>query len=613
MDHTQEKHRRFLLIDILALLTLLGFTVGYLHIITHSVNSGDESCYLTWGHRLILGDQPITDEWHLAQMMGILLFIPFRAFHAITGSTDGIILFFRALYTFCQLSVTAYVYISLRIYGDKTYARPRERKLFAIGALIASGIFACFIPVCIPTLSYYTMSLMGLIVLSVTLFCYPAGKFRFFFCGVVFDAVVLAEPASAFLYLLYIVLLVTASLINRFHPGKIAARFFSGRFPLFFNLGILTAAIPVTVVFFLRNGTASIFGGIRHLFDGTEYVFSGSGKNIVDTDLYKTAISVYGKETFIALAVITLMALLLYKFRRYTRLVLTIAAAATLTVAYMHAWQSISEFGSASPAVMFHGLPLYLTGPFWMLLSKKPDKRLCIAWSVCFVFSVLFSLSSAICIGWGGIAATVFSVMIAFHVIIECIQEVTPYTKKPEVWALAVALIVCIVIPSAAEGQWFHKQNSFFFVESELVPTLSRGKLDTKITDGPHKGIVTTGSIAVLYKKMLNDLAEIKQLTSEDDSVFIAALAPWHYLSLERKYGTFTAWYLMNEYDRLELYWGEHPDRIPTYIYIPYYSIYGYRRINQIYIADAKIRLDTLLDYESFDGQAGEILHVVNK
>ncbi|MBQ6066305.1 MAG: hypothetical protein IJK89_05740 [Clostridia bacterium] len=89
MEEMHQKRRSLLIIDIIALLVLFGLTVGYYNIIIHSVNVVDESCYLSLAHRFFLGDCPITEEWHVNQMTGILLLLPFSVFCSVmTGDSS---------------------------------------------------------------------------------------------------------------------------------------------------------------------------------------------------------------------------------------------------------------------------------------------------------------------------------------------------------------------------------------------------------------------------------------------------------------------------------------------------------------------------------------------
>ena len=59
----------------------------------------DESFYLTIPYRLCQGDGLLLHEWHLSQLSGFLLLPAMKAYLAVFGSTTGIILSFRILFT----------------------------------------------------------------------------------------------------------------------------------------------------------------------------------------------------------------------------------------------------------------------------------------------------------------------------------------------------------------------------------------------------------------------------------------------------------------------------------------------------------------------------------
>ena len=59
----------------------------------------DESFYLTVPYRLCRGDTLLLHEWHLSQTSGFLLVPAMRLFLLTHGSTAGILLWFRRLYT----------------------------------------------------------------------------------------------------------------------------------------------------------------------------------------------------------------------------------------------------------------------------------------------------------------------------------------------------------------------------------------------------------------------------------------------------------------------------------------------------------------------------------
>ena len=608
MKKTYQLRNRFFIIDVAAILVLATFAVGYYHICTHSINVVDESCYISFAHRFFLGDRPIVDDWHVAQMTGILLLLPFSVFYSVTHSTEGVVLFFRILYAVCQMLVTAYIYISLRIYGNKKYSRPWERRIFAFGALIAA-VFACFIPACIPTLSYYAMSLMGLAVLSVTLFCYPGSKLKYFFCGTVFASIILAEPASIFLYLLLLLIFFATTLyhkISKKTPGQTI--FFNNSF-LFFNLGCYFVATPVATFLLYRCGFHTLVSSFHHLFDGNDYIFSMTDGNIINIHLYIDTISLYGGFAVLSLASITVLTAILHKYRYYTRFVFSIGLVAFYILAYTCFWKH-GKTNNYVDNTLGHGIPLYLSGPAWMLLSKKADKKMCYAWGICTSFSVLFSISSNISIGWGGIAAGVFSVILATQVLMDVMKDISEKNKKTVSIITACTVLCSLAFVFCNEIKWFETQNVVFFVENMVSQEYLNQKLDVKLNEGPLRGIYTKQMVAAKYKDMIQDLKKMKDLTKPDDSVFVCNLAPWYYLYLDRDYATYTTWFRKDEFSRLKQYWHEHPDKIPEYIYFPYFNMYSLSIVKSD-LMERKEKLNQLVEYDSiWRGEAGEIWHV---
>lgn len=612
MKKTDHLRNRFFIIDVVAILVLTALAMGYYNICTHSVNVVDESCYILFAHRFYLGDRPIVDEWHIAQMTGILLLLPFSVFYSVTHSTEGVILFFRFLYAVCQMLVTAYIYISLRIYGNKKYSRQWERRIFAFGALIAAAVFACFIPAWIPTLSYYSMSLMGLAVLSITMFCYPAGKFKYLFCGVVFAAVVIAEPISFLLYPALTLLLLLIKLINRLFHKRFAQVLFQNRVWLYFTLGGCIIAVSLAAFLLHRCGLKPLIDSIHHIFDGAEYVFSGERKNVFSFDIYQKVIALYGTTAFWLSVILTGLAAVLYRFRRYTRPFFLLGMGICLTLAYIHAWNA-KEGVTFDSIILFHGIPLYLCAPILMLSAPKPDKRMCCAWGCCALFSVVFSAASAISVGWGGIAAGVFSVMLITQTGIESLRAFSSEEGKgrlPLSLLLAVTVAASLFIVTANETQWFIRENNTFVIENYFLGSYKNQALDVRLTSGPLKGIYTNKRVSDIYGAMMRDLDTIKEMTDPSDNVFVSNLAPLFYLHLDRSYAVYSAWNRKDEVYRTEAYWNEHPDRLPDYIYLSYYDLFTYSPTEKIVSKELSEIWTHYFDLEEITAEAGEILRV---
>ncbi|MBQ7464766.1 MAG: hypothetical protein IJS86_07890, partial [Lachnospiraceae bacterium] len=108
--------------------------------------SSDEPFYLSTTKRLFEGDLIFVHEWFPTQLSSIVL-LPFYAlFVTLTGSTAGIILYFRILYIAVTLVISI---ISFRII----------RSQYTVAAAMSVSLFMLFYAhLNIATLSYYTMS-----------------------------------------------------------------------------------------------------------------------------------------------------------------------------------------------------------------------------------------------------------------------------------------------------------------------------------------------------------------------------------------------------------------------------------------------------------------------
>ena len=615
----------FCVTDFIAPFIFLSFFCAYLHMAVHSVNVPDESLYLNFAHRFFMGDCPVVDEWGVEQLTGMLLLIPFSVYYGITHTTEGIILFFRILYSVCQILVASYIYFSLWRYGNRIYDNKTGRGLFSIGALVAAVVFLCFVPLLIPTLSYYSMSLMGLAVLSVTLFCYPPSRFKYYFCGLVFAAVILAEPETILLHVLLLAVLLVIRWINRCSGRQTARHLFEDRFLLYLNCGGYTMAIAFFIFVHFRSGIMVFFKSFMHLFDGTGYDFSITHGNILDKNLFHRSLSLYGGVTMCVLLVLTVLAVILYQYRKKTRVVFAGCLLVFIVAASIHSWmQTMDSDIGFDGFCLYHGLPLYLSGPIWMLLAEKADRRLSCAWFVCASFSVLFSLSSRIAVGWGGIAAGIFSVMLATQVVIEVAISApkkkgarkirinqSKREKKRNLTAIALVTAFCLTV-LCGEVAWFWAQNRVYGVE--MIYCADPGssiELNVRISDGPCRGIYTTQKVNDIYNSLIADVELIRNETSVGQSVYIHNRAPLCYIALDRSYGTFSTWFRGDEFYRIKQYWTEHPDKIPSYVYLPYYKMYGYERYGDDSLEQQYAEMAEVFQFEEINGQAGTILHIV--
>lgn len=116
--------------------------------------------------------------------------------------------------------------------------------------------------------------------------------------------------------------------------------------------------------------------------------------------------------------------------------------------------------------------------------------------------------------------------------------------------------------------------------------------------------------IASKYNDMIRDLQKMKDLTKSDNSIFVCNLAPWYYLYLDRDYATYSTWFRKDEFFRLKQYWSEHPEKIPEYIFFPYFNMYSLTS-EKLDLMERKEKLTQLVEYDIiWREETGEIWHV---
>ena len=161
----------------------------------------DENFFLSVPYRFVRGDRMLVQEWHLAQF-GLFTLIPeMRLYLSIAGTTEGIFLAFRYLYTVMWCAGALFLYL-------------RARKIHEYGARCASLFLECYAPFGIMAFSYNSLAILYLVNAAVFLLCARRlRKVQFTVSGFFFAGAVLCCPYLALVYLTYTVILGAARLM----------------------------------------------------------------------------------------------------------------------------------------------------------------------------------------------------------------------------------------------------------------------------------------------------------------------------------------------------------------------------------------------------------------
>ena len=579
---TAERYPRS--VDIIAAVLFIVL-FSYLFIVSaFGMSSMDESCYYTFAERQLLGDRLLIDDWHVSQLSSVLQMLPYWLYTRLAGSTEGLILFMRRLYLAVDLILYWFLYSRFRKHG--------------VWGLIPVGLFCVFLPMGIFALSYYTMALHGLTVVSCLLFLGKEKKnwYTLVFAGVVAACAVLAEPFLAALYLLWCLLLLCRATAKRNGKALFAAYDFvlNGRTWLLTTTGIAVVAIVFFVYLFIRSPLPEIIKGLPELFTDHEYAFGGEGSKLLDPGKVIEAVKFYGIVPILIFPVITLFVFFLRKgtlsekwkpalfWLNCVCLVGAYAFAGYLLLRYKYLVNARTVVPPTVYYCYYHGFPMLLFGLNCHLLCSRKDPRLFCFWAVGFFASLMIDFSSELVLGMGASVA-LFEIVLSFRTVWDELSvsrrsEAKVGTEKASAAgrfrltnAVAV-LCVCAILCWDGYGIYTY---GFFHVCEQMANVTGDTAMTATIDRGPLKGIRTIPRISAIYDDFLADLDEIKSET--DGPFYVAALLPYLYLYAELPFGGYSSWYVpADSQTRQVRYWELHPEKRPSYIYVPFYPDYYY-------------------------------------
>ncbi len=225
----------------------------------------------------------------------------------------------------------------------------------------------------------------------------------------------------------------------------------------------------------------------------------------------------------------------------------------------------------------------------WLLLEDKKNNKPLLFWLLSgFVYSELFDISSdAYVIGFlmGGVFVNPAVLIMIKKLIMELraqnLSSDTVMKKNAKgKFLTAVRTIAIITLCFVSASALFGEIGSFIYETRYPYFEYRYGdfndeKLDTRLERGPLEGLLTVGSAADIYTKLLNDMDAIKN-DSTDGPFYVYDYAIL-FLYVDRPYAVYSAWYVDRDFEsRQLLYWDIHPEKFPEYVYIPKFECRGF-------------------------------------
>lgn len=511
-----------------------------------SFSWSDESFYMAEVHRLFLGERPIVDEWNPAQFFSVLLLPLYQIYVKCNGNTDGIYLWARNLYI-----VMSFFSAFLTYYVFKTKMRIRNVFCVMAGALVMIYSRA---NVCGPSyhnlfFAFYLSSFMLLLYIVEAL---KEGKLRLryklygSFAGMLLGMAIISIPLLLFpLGIVWCILLFVLKRDN-----------YVSYLPLFIwtSGGIFLVGAAYFLFIFSQITFIQLKENIQYLFINKEH----------EVQVFYTYIKSFGQlvwgygkymliQIFICCIVKICVALIKFEGNKWIEKILYILSAVVfLYNLYYHSSSHMSSY-------LIFGLYGVL---LLLLMMNNAEYKILLGGGII----IWFCISALVVIITFSLASATSDPMIEGFVILSLFAIIL-LSKKEVGWGkrwegIRRSLNLCVVL--AMFGMTFYVRINSVYRDAPLQ------LMDTRITEGPAKGLITTKEHAKQYSDCLEVMQYINEMEDNENNctIWISALAPWMYVCTSIHNGAPSPWIHTLEDPLVALYYETHDMEKLKYILV---------------------------------------------
>lgn len=564
--------------DILFVVTLLLILILHIFFLFLVPTLVDESFYAVIPFRLVNGDSLIQDEWNLTQFSSLFSYLPVWLWTTIKDSAEGIIFFLRCTYLLIHTTIAVVIYGFFRKYKN--------------WAIMASAMFYIHIPYRTQAISYHSMFIVFLLLLSLCLISIYEKKSTklYILAGICFGCCCVCNPLLCLVFpLLLIICILWArrqdisikiknyqatrngeKLTNRekkkqkkqmkeFSPLDNYNCFFAKDAFKGFSIGLLILAVIAVLFFFLTGGTISSIGdNLKNLLGNSNYeiasldLFSKLSNTIQHFHNYSLGMSFIVPALFVALFFDK-------KRKDNTHRFIYLLVSIIWSVIFM-----IGCLTDDSYIIFATSLPFCVTSGVCYLLTENKNKTLFNCMFIPCLIATFFHLLAAnthlpamgVVLAVNNVAG-VFFIMDLFKEIRTAPKEQTEPANDKIFSILCCSAIIII----------FSVQILFYVLAYQYKQLPYKDAVQA--TTGPYAGLYMNEEKYEDYQKKVDDVNYIKDISWESEPVYLVTYNNWMYLHLDRPIAVDSAWYTGHlDEERLFEYYKENPDKIPEYIYI---------------------------------------------
>lgn len=492
----------------------------------------DEGYYLSVTHRFFLGEIPIYDEWNPGQLSGMLLLPLYALYRMIMGNGEGIVIFFRLFYLVLLFWKSIFAFLVIK----KLTGKEEPALLAAAFFLVYSTENKALFSYSDLAVSYLGLALLLLLWEEIT---EKKKIWVYFAAGVSFVLAVFANPYNIIVYFYFLGLAVW-DWRKKKKPSCL---------PYF---GAFTCGCCLIGFGFL--GYLLIHAPLQDLLTAFKYFvnYPGHSASNVLVSLAKW-LWYAGKPYSVFIIVQAIIFLYVLKKMRAEGLaakqkkvlfgVEIICAFFYCVIQYL--------FMADKNVIGIVFIPISVLGFLCFIMSIKKDWRLFL---IVYVPGILMSIAFQ-CASDTGIFAMitgfVLSAMASVALIFGFMKENLEIKQKHAVYIL-LTMALCYTFTVRI---CYCRYNAY----EEIY--------DSRIINGPYRGILTDARQKEFYEKSMQELNMIVGQTTKEDSILVLGSNMWMYLCLDRKIAAPATFRMNLEHECFQPYFEMHPNKMPIRIY----------------------------------------------
>ena len=542
--------------DILFCLLFIAAVAFLIWKAEYGYGNRDESFYLTIPKRLAQGDSLITDEWHVSQLSGLLIYPIMKIYMLINPTFEGVILHFRYIYIAFQSVTAICLYLMLR-------------RVSKFGALLGSLFFMLYAPFNISALSYNSMG-VDFFALSTAAFVTRKsqdesvsrkrkvlGFLRDMLTGVLFSAAVLCCPYLAALYFIYLLCALAAAVVSKIRKKRYdGGSLLCPKTVLGITSGIALAAALFFAFLLSRASVSDIIKSVPAIFSDPEHRTIPFYYTVKYFIYYVKTSNAAAPYCFAAAALLAVWAAFDRKSPLRKTICFALAAAATLIYTL--------NFGSM-PTINCFMMPLNILGAVsYFLLADRPKKLFYGMWLPTLFYAYAISASSNQCFLVVSSAYSVGTIASAVFIALFIAEQ-----AEGKFATLFVTFLSATAAFSILFIMFMNVRINSNFWDSE------NDELDTKIEYGINRGVKTNAAFSLYYDRLMEDTEEIRSI--ESGNVLYFSTETGLYIADGKRSASFSGWISVGSKEekaisaaisRLADYYELNPEKRPDYIYV---------------------------------------------